>query len=41
MPLKEQNLNTVEISAQGFSRVTFKVDDYYAVYNLVATQSAD
>ena len=38
---KECSSGKLEISAQGLSRVTFKVDDYYAVYNLVATQSAD
>ena len=38
---KECSSGKLEISTQGLSRVTFKVDDYYAVYNLVATQSAD
>ena len=38
---KECSSGKLEISTQGLSRVTFKVDDYYAVYNLVATQNAD
>jgi len=38
---KECSKGKLEISAQGLARVTFKVDNYHAVYNLVATQSAD
>jgi hypothetical protein len=38
---KECSVGKLEISAQGLARVTFKVDNYHVVYNLVATQSAD
>jgi|TARA_B100000959_G_scaffold222476_1_gene235513 hypothetical protein len=38
---KECSKGKLEISAQGLARVTFKVDNYHVVYNLVATQSAD
>ena len=38
---KECSVGKLEISTQGLARVTFKVDNYHVVYNLVATQSAD
>jgi|LWDU01.1.fsa_nt_gi hypothetical protein len=38
---KECGGGKLEISSKGLARITFRVDDYHAVYNLVATQSAD
>ena len=38
---KECSSGKLEISTQGLAKITFKVDNYHAVYHLVATQSAD
>ncbi|MBC8421973.1 MAG: hypothetical protein H8E03_00975 [Pelagibacteraceae bacterium] len=32
---------TVEVSSKGLARVTFKIDNYEAIYNFVATQDVD
>ena len=38
---KECSGGKLEISTQGLAKITFKVDNYHAIYHLVATQSAD
>jgi len=38
---KECESATLEISSQGLSRITFKVDDYSVTYYLVAVADVD
>ena len=38
---KECESATLEVSSQGLSRITFKVDDYTSTYYLVSVQDVD
>ena len=38
---KECESATLEVSSEGLSRITFKVDDYSSTYYLVAVQDVD
>ena len=38
---KECESATLEVSSEGLSRITFKVDDYTSTYYLVAVQDVD
>ena len=38
---KECESATFEVSSEGLSRITFKVDDYTSTYYLVAVQDVD
>ena len=38
---KECETATLEVSSEGLSRITFKVDDYESTYYLVSVQDVD
>jgi hypothetical protein len=38
---KECESATLEVSSEGLSRITFKIDDYTSTYHLVAVQDVD